>query len=180
MTNAGGADEWWKQYGGEGVSSDPTPAGSPPQYPSAEPSSYPSAPAAPQYPSAPQYSSTPVESAVPQPNSQYPSTPPQPQYAGYQSPAQPAVGYPPGYQPYGYPNSRGTNGLAIASLITSMLGFASCGATSVVGIILGVIALNQIKQSGQEGRVLAVVGICAGVAIPVLWVLYFIILALLS
>lgn len=180
MTNAGGSDEWWKQYGGEGVSSDSPSAGSTPQYPSAEPSAYPSAPSTPQYPSAPQYPSTPPVSAAPQPNSQYPSTPAQPQYPGYQSPAQPVAGYPAGYQPYGYPNRQGTNGLAIASLVTSLAGFATCGLTSIVGIILGVVALNQIKQSGQDGRGLALGGIWAGVAVPVLWLLYFIIVMVVA
>ncbi|MFO7165270.1 MAG: DUF4190 domain-containing protein [Mycolicibacterium hassiacum] len=82
----------------------------------------------------------------------------------YPPPAYPAPGYPqPGYGPY--PPPTPTNGLAIASLVCSMLGLI-CGCVfSVPGIVLGLIALNQTKTSGGEGRGLAIAGIalsCAG------------------
>lgn len=62
-------------------------------------------------------------------------------------------------QPYsGYaPQSNRTNGLAIASLITSFF-------ISIVGIILGHIALSQIKQTGENGRGLAIAGLVIGYA----------------
>ncbi|GAA2173540.1 hypothetical protein GCM10009784_08250 [Arthrobacter parietis] len=50
-----------------------------------------------------------------------------------------------------------TNGLAIASLITSFF-------ISIVGIILGHIALSQIKQTGETGRGLAIAGLVIGYA----------------
>jgi peptidyl-prolyl cis-trans isomerase B (cyclophilin B) len=60
-------------------------------------------------------------------------------------------------QPYsGYaPQSNKTNGLAIASLITSFF-------ISIVGIILGHVALSQIKRTGENGRGLAIAGLVIG------------------
>lgn len=49
---------------------------------------------------------------------------------------------------------------------------------SVVGIILGIIALGQIKQSGQEGRGLAIAGIAIGGAYVVGWILFFVIMVI--
>ena len=48
-----------------------------------------------------------------------------------------------------------TNALAIASLISSFF-------VSVLGIILGFVALNQIKKTGEQGRGLALAGIIIG------------------
>lgn len=174
MTNPGESDEWWKQYGGSGVSSDPAAGGG--GSPSSGPSSYPSAPRYPSSPppaapgpAAPSYQAPPPAGPYPaQPS--YPATP----YGAA------APGYPAGYQPYAYPTNRGTNGLAIASLVTSLAGFATCGVTSIVGIILGVIALNQIRDSGQEGRGLALGGIWAGVALIVLIALYFVVMIVVA
>ncbi|GAA4627799.1 DUF4190 domain-containing protein [Actinoallomurus vinaceus] len=85
-----------------------------------------------------------------------------PQYPPYgaQGPG-PAPG-PPAYQsPYEPPASNKTNGLAIASLITGLI-----GCISLVGAILGVIALRQIKERGERGRGLAI----AGIALFCFWV----------
>jgi hypothetical protein len=53
-----------------------------------------------------------------------------------------------------------TSGLAVASLVLGILGLF-CGIPGVVGLVLGIVALNQIKKSqGQiEGRGLAIAGI---------------------
>ncbi|NEW52604.1 DUF4190 domain-containing protein [Nocardia cyriacigeorgica] len=189
MTNPGDSDEWWKQYGGQGVSSESGGAGSVPQHPAAEQPGYPSGQ---QYPAAPQYPSQPGAPAQPQ----YPAGS-QPQYPAYQQPAAdpyaqqayPQQGYPQqqgygypyqaGYQPYGMP-PVGTNGMAIGSLITSCIGLLCCGLLIVplVGLILGLVALNQIKQSRQEGRGLAIAGIsvgAVGLTIGILyWILYIV------
>ncbi|WP_084497197.1 DUF4190 domain-containing protein [Nocardia amamiensis] len=162
MTNPGDSDEWWKQYGGQGVSPESGGQSSLPQYPNAEqPSGYPSAP---QYPV--------------QPPSQPMTPPPQPQYPSYQQPAQPYpqpnYGYQSPYQPYGAP-VQGTNGVAIGALISSLVGFVTCGLGSIIGVILGVVALNQIKQSGQEGRGMALAGIWIGIGAFVLGLLYFVV-----
>src|SRR4051812_4800485 len=55
-----------------------------------------------------------------------------------------------------------TSGLAVASLVLGILGFISCGISSIVGIILGCVALSQIKKSGGQlkGEGLAIAGLC--------------------
>ena len=58
---------------------------------------------------------------------------------------------------------RGTNGLAIASLVTSFFGI--CG--GVLGAIFGFVALGQIRRTGQKGKGLAI----AGLSISGAWVL---------
>lgn len=93
----------------------------------------------------------------------------------------PPPGYPPGYPPqthypggYGdpdFPNYPGyplaaqprTNVLAIVSLVGSISGLL-CFIGSLVGIITGGIAINQIKRTGEKGWGLAVAGTAAGVA----------------
>lgn len=69
-----------------------------------------------------------------------------------------------------------TNGLAIASLVLSIVWLWGIG--SILAIIFGVIAKNQIDQSGgaQQGRGLAVAGIVIGsvtLAISVFFLLIF-------
>jgi hypothetical protein len=56
----------------------------------------------------------------------------------------------------GPPPQATTNGLAIASLVTSLVG------VGVVGVILGHIALAQIKRLGQAGRGMALAGVIIG------------------
>ena len=125
--------------------------------------------------------------------------PPPPGYAGYPAPggyesaptggynAPYGAGYPPppgGYAPppeygapyptgYGYPPApeSGTNSLAIFSLVASVVGLL-CGVGSIIGIVLGVVAINQIKKTRQGGHGLAVAGIVVGVAslvISIVW-----------
>ena len=75
----------------------------------------------------------------------------------------------PGYgapaTPYGYgyamPQSQATNGMAIASLVLSLLTLA-CGITWILGIIFGHVALGQIKRTGEGGRGLAIAGLVIG------------------
>ncbi|MEV0078613.1 DUF4190 domain-containing protein [Nocardia neocaledoniensis] len=166
MTNPGDSDEWWKQYGGSGVSPESGAPGSVPQYPQQQPSQ----PSAPQYP-------------------QQPAPPSQPQYPNYQQPSAPQ--YPqqppvygatpaPGYQPYGaYPQPQGTNGLAIGALVSSLVGLCTC-IGSIVGIVLGVMALNQIKERGGEGRGMALAGIWIGAITLVLGLLYVVFVIVLG
>jgi len=72
--------------------------------------------------------------------------------------------------------------MAIGSLVASVLSFplfflCVIGLLSaVVGIGLGIGALNQIKQTGQSGRGLAIAGIAlgaAGVLLNGVWILIF-------
>ncbi|MET7773129.1 DUF4190 domain-containing protein [Nocardia sp. NPDC005366] len=174
MTNPGDSDEWWKQYGGEGVSPESGAQSSVPQYPTSEPSGYPSAPQYPQQPPSQPYQQ-------PQYPQQPPSQPQYPQQPYQQSPAQPYpqqpnYSYPPGYQPYGGPVAAGTNGLAIGALVASLVGLCTCSIGSIVGIILGVIALNQLKERPQDGRGLALSGIWVGVGGIVVWSIYFVLM----
>ncbi len=107
--------------------------------------------------------------------SSYPPGPPD-----HGSPYQPGYGqpYPGGYPApdyqggYGQPPS-GTNTLAIASLISSLVGLLFC-IGSTVGIALGAVALNQIKRTRQEGYGLAVAGIVVGVATLIVYLILFI------
>jgi uncharacterized membrane protein len=56
-----------------------------------------------------------------------------------------------------------TNGLAIASLVLGILWLFWLG--SLVGLVLGLVALKQIKDRNQGGRGIAI----AGVVLSVLW-----------
>ena len=64
-----------------------------------------------------------------------------------------------GSAPGGTP--QGNNGLAVASLVLSIVGVC-CGIGSILGIVLGFVALNQIKKTGQPGEGLAKAGIIIG------------------
>ncbi|MDO7882910.1 DUF4190 domain-containing protein [Antiquaquibacter soli] len=48
------------------------------------------------------------------------------------------------------------NVLSIVSLVTSIVGL------SIVGIITGHISLSQIKKTGEQGNVLAIIGLVLG------------------
>jgi hypothetical protein len=95
-----------------------------------------------------------------------------PPYGGYPPPS--AGNYPPHYGGYP-PPPPGTNGLAIASLVCSLASPLLCSLISIVGIVLGVVALNQIKQTGQQGRGLALGGIIVGVVLIVLTIVVIVI-----
>ncbi len=61
--------------------------------------------------------------------------------------------------------------MAIWSLVASLVGIL-CTIGSIIGIALGVIALNQIKETRQGGHGLAIAGIAVGVAtliISIIW-----------
>ncbi|WP_142281440.1 DUF4190 domain-containing protein, partial [Mycobacterium palustre] len=96
----------------------------------------------------------------PPPYSPGPPQPGPPQYGP--PPYPPGSGYYPAPDYYGATQSR-TNALAIASLISSFAGFVCCVIGSVLAIVLGAIALNQIKQTHQDGYGLAVTGIVIGI-----------------
>ncbi len=86
---------------------------------------------------------------------------------GYGTP-QGGYGTPPGgFGPTGSTGQGqpGTNGLAVAALVSGVLGFLCV--TAVAGVVLGVVALGQIKRTGRKGRGLAIAGIVLGA----LWLL---------
>lgn len=197
MTNPGDSDEWWKQYGGEGVAPQDVPPA--PQQPTPPPAGY---------SSAPQFQQSPL---TPPPQPQYPNYPPPqagytpPQAANYAqpqanpapygqpqgypgAPVQPGYGGYPGYQPYpGYgAQGTGTNGLATASLIVSIIGLPSLffcvfiPLISIVGLVLGIVSLNQLKTSGQQGRGLALGGVWVGAIGTVIGVALLVVLVSLG
>ncbi|WP_102416885.1 DUF4190 domain-containing protein, partial [Mycobacterium sp. 4858] len=86
---------------------------------------------------------------------------------GYGPPPYSGGYYPaPDYGGYGPPSGvkPGTNKLAIASLISSFTGVFCCCLGSIVAIVLGAVAINQIKRTQQDGYGLAVAGIVIGIA----------------
>ncbi|BAJ31410.1 MULTISPECIES: DUF4190 domain-containing protein [Kitasatospora] len=70
------------------------------------------------------------------------------------------VGQPVGYPAYPPPPrdpSLYSNGVAIAALVVSFLCFFG-----IIGIVLGIVALVQIKRTGQRGRGMAIAAISVG------------------
>ena len=110
---------------------------------------------APQYgqpPQAPQYGA-PEYGQPPYGTTPYGATP-------YGTPPYP--GYPAGQTPYAY-GAPPTEGMAVASLVTSLVGmFALGGLSGPVGLGLGIAALKRIRVSGKSGRGLAIAGIVTG------------------
>jgi hypothetical protein len=72
--------------------------------------------------------------------------------------------FPGAYGPYGnvQPYGPPTNVLAIVSLISSLVAALACGIGSVVAIVCGHVALNQIQRSGEAGRGMAIAGLVLG------------------
>jgi len=67
----------------------------------------------------------------------------------------------------------GTNGKAIAALACSLAGLVFCGLPSIVGPILGIIAMRETKRTGQDGYGLALAGVIIGALVTVFVLLYF-------
>ena len=158
----------------------PPPAYQPPAYP-------PPANSPPPYPGRADYGPPGYQDAQGYGGPSYP--PPPPQYGQPYPPPSYGGGYggPPGYpgpydayQPY-RDRSHETNGLAIGSLVTSVAGGLLGIPLSfvcyigilipIVGAVLGVVALSQIKRTNQQGRGLAIAGIVIGATAAVLLVL---------
>ncbi|GII98562.1 uncharacterized protein DUF4190 [Sediminihabitans luteus] len=79
----------------------------------------------------------------------------------------------PGHYGYPYaPAKRPTSGLAIASMVTSIAGFVIYAIPAVVGLVLGIVALRQIKRDGLEGRGMAIAGVVIGAAGIAIWVIF--------
>jgi len=97
---------------------------------------------------------------------EYPPPPP-----GNYPPPPPPGSYPPpggyGYGGFEPAPPQGNNNLAVASLVCSVIGLF-CGIGAIVGIVLGIVAMNQIKKTGQAGHGLALAGVIVGAASLVL------------
>ncbi|MEU9732234.1 septum formation family protein [Streptomyces sp. NPDC048002] len=90
---------------------------------------------------------------------------------GPQEPPGPHGPYPPGpyapypYHPYGpYGVPAPVNGLAIAALVLGILCFLPA-----VGLLLGLVALAQIRKRGERGRGMAIAGAVVSTVGLVLW-----------
>ena len=66
-----------------------------------------------------------------------------------------------------------TNRLAVWSLISSLVGFL-CGIGSIIGIVLAIVALNQIKRTAQHGRGFAISGLLIGVLSLIVFLVWYI------
>lgn len=146
-----------------------------PTYPPSSPGGYPPSPPSygppgtePYGAATPEYPSIPYPAPAPPPPS-YPGAG-YPGYAGAPAPVPPIDPY------YSSPSSI-NNGLAIASLATSIAGVPLLFACligvplAIAAIVMGIVALNQIKQTQQQGRGMAIAGIVIGavtLAIPLL------------
>lgn len=97
------------------------------------------------------------------PNQQYPGGYPPP----YPPPPYPGAAYGP-YYAYPPPSAR-TNTMAILALVLSFV-FAPAG------LILGIIAVRQIRTTGEDGHGLAVAGIVIGSIFTALIVVYIIVI----
>jgi len=110
------------------------------------------------------------------PGSAYPpgQVSPQQGYApgGYQP--RPVPGYWPPQQQQGYVPVTKTNGLAIASLVLGIVWIAWLG--SLAGLVLGLVALRQIKHNHQRGRGIAI----AGVVLSGLWLALLIVTVIIA
>ncbi|WP_329413243.1 DUF4190 domain-containing protein [Streptomyces sp. NBC_00704] len=89
----------------------------------------------------------------------YPGPYPQAPYGGA-----PYPGWGQGYSPYGRPAA--VNGLAVAALVLGILCFVP-----TVGLVLGVVALAQIRKRGERGKGMAVAGAVLSSVGLALWVL---------
>jgi hypothetical protein len=95
----------------------------------------------------------------------YPTAPGAPYgQPGYQ-PQPPPGGFPTAYgqPPYGYPYApppQRTNGLAIASMVLGILWLYWIG--SILALVFGYIARNQIRERGESGGGMATAGIVLG------------------
>ncbi len=102
------------------------------------------------------------------------------QYQPYQPAGAPAY---PGYPQQYVPGMNPTNPLAIASFICSLAGIFVTG-LGIIGIILGHIALGQIKRSNgyEQGRGFALAGLIIGyvwLGLIVIFLVAFVLLFLL-
>jgi len=77
-------------------------------------------------------------------------------------PPQVPPGMPPqgGFQP---PPAQQGNGMAVASLICSILGFCLIFIGGLLGILFGIMGLKRANQTGGSGRGLAITGIVLGI-----------------
>ena len=152
---------------GAGFPTTPPPVGSPAHPPYGAPGTpVHGSPYGSPYPPAPGHAPGPYPQGQwpPGANAPYPGAPQGQPPAWQQGPAWMASFAPPPRQ----------NGLALASMITSLAGLALCFFPGVVGLVLGIVALQQISRDGTTGRGYAITGITVGAVMTALLALWFI------
>ena len=87
-------------------------------------------------------------------NQPYGQNPQAPQYGAPQYGAPQVQG---GYGTPAYGQNPKWNVMSIISIVGAVLGF------NIIAAILGFIALNQIKKTGEQGKVLAIIAIVLGI-----------------
>lgn len=90
-------------------------------------------------------------------------------YDPYPNPAYPPVTGQPGY---GYPQQNPLNGMAVASMVTSIASaVVGCWIAAIVGAILGHVSLKQLREQNQAGEGFAKAGIIVGWCAAGFWLL---------
>ncbi|MFZ5851804.1 MAG: DUF4190 domain-containing protein [Actinomycetota bacterium] len=88
--------------------------------------------------------------------------------------------YPPGYyyqSPYPQSASAPTNGFAIASMVLGITWIYWIG--SILALVFGYVALDQIRKGNQQGAGMAMAGIVLGwIGVGVLLIVLFLVLVL--
>lgn len=81
---------------------------------------------------------------------------------------------PPAYQqsPYQQPGYAAQAKWNVLSIVTLVLGIIGLG---IVPVITGFVSLSQIKKSGEQGRVLAIIGIILGFLAAIAWTIILIV-----
>jgi hypothetical protein len=156
-----------------------------PQAPVNYPEFAPPYPPLPPYPAQPPYPPQPPYPSQPPPGPPYGYPPPPPGgQIGYGGPPP----YPGSYDPYQvYQGSSGqTNGLAVASLTTSILAIPlsllGCLGLplAIAGIVLGIVSLRQVNRTPQQGRGLAIAGIVIGSIVTALLLVLLVLFGLMT
>jgi hypothetical protein len=124
-------------------------------------------------PEPPDRGPTPPPTPPPSPPPAAPTPPPAPPASGQQTGG------------YGYQSTRGTNGLAVASLVLGIAQIFICIIGGVLALVFGYIARRQIDESGgtQGGRGMAVAGIILGwigIGLGIAYIVIVIIAAIVS
>ncbi len=71
----------------------------------------------------------------------------------------------PAHDPFRLGARQETNGQAIGALVAGIVGvpLCFCGIPSIIAIVLGFLAMNETKRTGQDGHGMALAGVIIGV-----------------
>jgi len=116
----------------------------------------------------------PADAGLPPPV--YPPTHPGYYQSNYQPSYQPSYRHHPAYPPVKPP---GTNGKAIGALVTSLAGMICCGLPSIVGLVLGLVAMRETKRRGQDGYGIAVAAVVISTLVIIGYFLYVLLAAVM-